>query len=66
VNELDEYKDVFATMNTSVMFPKKYSFNSYSELIEKYASMNTSYDILGVVLYNVVTGQRAKIRNPVY
>jgi hypothetical protein len=29
VNEVDEYKDVFATMNTSVMFPKKYSFNSF-------------------------------------
>jgi len=28
--------------------------------------MNTPYDVLGVVLYNVVTGQRAKIRNPVY
>jgi hypothetical protein len=66
VNEVDEYKDVFATMNTSVMFPKKYSFNSYSELIEKYASMNTSYDILGVVIYNKLTGERAKIRNPVY
>jgi hypothetical protein len=28
--------------------------------------MNTSYDKVGVVLYNTVTGERAKIRNPVY
>ena len=28
--------------------------------------MNTSYDVLGVVLRNTVTGERAKIRNPVY
>jgi len=66
VNEIDHYKDIFASMNTSIMFPKKYSFNNYSELIEKYASMNTSYDIVGVVIYNKLTGERAKIRNPVY
>jgi hypothetical protein len=28
--------------------------------------MNTQYDILGVVLYNTRTGERSKIRNPVY
>jgi hypothetical protein len=28
--------------------------------------MNTSYDILGVVIYNNQTGERTKIRNPVY
>jgi hypothetical protein len=52
--------------NSSIKFPEIYSFENYSELIEKYASMNTSYNILGVVLYNYVTGERCKIRNPVY
>ena len=51
---------------TTIRFPKIYDWNTYSELIEKYASMNTSYDILGVVLYNNETGERSKIRNPVY
>jgi hypothetical protein len=49
-----------------IEFPKSYEFNSYTELIDKYASMNTPYDILGVVLKNTETGERAKIRNPVY
>ena len=28
--------------------------------------MNTSYDIVGVVIHNKITGERIKIRNPVY
>lgn len=51
---------------STIKFPKIYEFNNYTELIEKYASMNTPYDIVGVVLYNSVTGERSKIRNPVY
>jgi len=51
---------------TTIKFPELYKFNNYNELIEKYASMNTSYDCLGVVLYNNKTGERTKIRNPVY
>jgi hypothetical protein len=67
VNVLDyrEYMDYFNVTN-SVKFPQEYKFEKYSELVEKYGSMNTSYDIVGVVLYNNVTGERAKIRNPVY
>ena len=60
------FKQCFEQTNTTIQFPKIYSFDSYSELIEKYGSMNTSYDILGVVLHNKLTGERAKIRNPVY
>jgi hypothetical protein len=51
---------------TSVKFPKVYQFNKYSELIDKFGSMNTSYDIVGVVIYNKNNGERTKIRNPVY
>jgi len=51
---------------TTIKFPKIYEWNSYSDLIEKYGSMNTSYDIVGVVVYNTLTGERMKIRNPVY
>ena len=66
VNNSQDFRDVFHALNTSIRFPEIYKFDNYSELIKKYGSMNTSYDILGVVLYNRNTGERAKIRNPVY
>lgn len=61
-----EFKNYFKSINTTVKFPQVYQFEKYSELIEKYASMNTSYNIVGVVLHNKHTGERSKIRNPVY
>lgn len=62
---LDTVKN-FDWHGASIYFPQRYHFEKYASLIEKYASMNTSYDILGVVLRNTLTGERAKIRNPVY
>jgi hypothetical protein len=52
--------------NANISFPQVYSWESYTDLIKKYASMNTPYTILGVVIVNVLTGERTKIRNPVY
>lgn len=52
--------------NTYVQYPKRYPFINYTQLIQKYASMNTSYDIMGVVIHNRSTGERMKLRNPVY
>lgn len=52
--------------NTTIKVPEVYNWTTYADLIDKYASMNTSYDILGVVIYNNETGERTKIRNPVY
>ena len=51
---------------SSVKFPEKYEFTSYSELIDKFASANTPYNIMGVVIKNIHTGERTKIRNPIY
>ena len=62
--DLQESTDYWLT--TTIKFPEVYEFSEYSELIDKYASMNTSYDKLGVILYNKKTGHRTKIRNPVY
>lgn len=56
----------FNWFNANIKFPVIYEWNAYSDLIETYASMNTSYDVLGVVIYNTKTGCRTKIRNPVY
>ena len=53
-------------MNADIKFPETYYLDSYTELINQYASMNSMYYILGFVLYNTVTGERSKIRNPVY
>jgi hypothetical protein len=58
-------KDYFPS-NVAIQFPEIYKFDNYSDLIEKYASMNTSYNLVGVMLHNRITGERAKIRNPVY
>jgi hypothetical protein len=52
--------------NTTVKMPTTYNFSTYTDIILKYASMSTSYDILGVTIYNNNTGERTKIRNPVY
>lgn len=64
--DAQEFKDFFNSVNSTIMFPKIYQFEKYTDLIEKYASMNTAYDIVGVILFNTFTGERSKIRNPVY
>ena len=53
-------------LQTSVRFPEVYEFTTYSELIEKFASANTPYNIMGIVIKNMITNERAKIRNPIY
>lgn len=62
-----EYANFFQVIiNSNVKFPQIYNCNNYSDIIDKYGSMNTSYDIVGAVIYNSSTGERTKIRNPVY
>jgi hypothetical protein len=61
-----EYRKFFSEIGTTIKFPQIYDFKKYSELIEKYGSMNTSYNVVGVVIHNKNTGERTKIRNPVY
>lgn len=51
---------------THIRFPERYKFTTYAELIEKFASPNTPYNILGIVIKNINTGERIKIRNPIY
>ncbi|MFY7728244.1 MAG: hypothetical protein ACOVRN_01875, partial [Flavobacterium sp.] len=64
---VDEYQHYFHNeLLSTVQFPQQYSCQSYTELIETYGSMNTPYNIVGAMMYNPATGERAKIRNPVY
>uniref|UniRef100_A0A6C0HDM6 T4 RNA ligase 1-like N-terminal domain-containing protein n=1 Tax=viral metagenome TaxID=1070528 RepID=A0A6C0HDM6_9ZZZZ len=52
---------------TSIKFPQIYeNWSVYDDLKSQYSSMNTSYEILGVVVRNKQTGVRTKLRNPVY
>jgi hypothetical protein len=64
--DLNIVKNVGQWYTTTIKFPKIYDFIEYEDLKNEYASMNTSYEILGVVIKNKDTGERCKIRNPVY
>lgn len=66
VEDLEYVKNSNHFDNTLVCFPEKYDCETYSELIEKYASMNSPYNIVGFVLYNRTNGVRTKVRNPAY
>lgn len=61
-----EYQNYFSELGSTVKFPVIYQFYKYTELIDKYGSMNTPYKIVGVIIHNKLTGERTKIRNPVY
>jgi len=65
-SDIDEVRKNGLWNITKVEFPIKYEFATYTELIEKFASPNTPYDILGIVIKNTSTGERTKIRNPIY
>ena len=55
------------TINTEVIkFPTRYNLATYAEIVDKFASPYTPYNIMGVVIRNNETGERMKIRNPNY
>jgi hypothetical protein len=52
-------------------FPQIYRCNEYSDIefndnLDKYLNIPNYYNVVGVVLYNVTTNERTKIRNPAY
>jgi hypothetical protein len=58
--------NIFGFENSTVQLPEIYDYEKYQDLIDKYASNNSSYDALGIVFKNILTGERTKKRNPVY
>ena len=62
----DYEKEEWKMSGINIKFPERYEFSSYTELIEKFASGNTPYNILGVIVKNTITGERTKFRNPIY
>jgi len=73
VNTEDNSVNVFPTnlqgcfwQTTTIRFPQIYEFTSYEDLKTRFASMNTPYDIMGLVIKNKINKERCKLRNPVY
>ena len=64
--DINEVKKYGYWSLTTIKFPEIYNFTKYSDLIDKFASPNTSYNIMGVIIKNIETGERTKIRNPVF
>jgi hypothetical protein len=52
-------------LESNLLMPNRDKFNSYKELKERYASMNTPYEIVGIMIYSE-NGDRTKFRNPNY
>lgn len=51
---------------TTIRFPETYEFTTYTELLQKFASPNTPYNVMGVVIKHGLTNERSKMRNPIY
>ena len=49
-----------------ISFPLQYECSTYDEVVETYGSGNTPYHVLGAIIKNVETGERCKVRNPIY
>ena len=62
INEVKKY-DWDGVM---IHFPESIPFTCYEQLKAEYASGNTRYYVKGVVIKNTQTGERTKIRNPIY
>jgi len=75
VNEIDGTMKVFPQgrgtktelfLGTGVLFPEIYTWGSYEDLKLQFASSNTPYNVVGIIIKDLITGQRTKLRNPVY
>jgi hypothetical protein len=66
VSEIDREDQILIMEKTMVCFAGRFSFDSYDELRSKWASDNTDYKTMGIVIKNIETGERTKMRNPNY
>ncbi len=66
IHSLDRIKNLGLWSATGIKFPEQYIGYTYEQLIEKFASHNTPYNVVGFMLKNLETGVRCKVRNPVY
>ena len=66
VAEISREEQIDMLKGTTVCFAERFDFDCYEELREKWASGNTDYKIMGIILKNFFTGERSKLRNPNY
>jgi hypothetical protein len=67
VNLIDKYVYWMLNLNSSqVQLNDIYETQQYDLLTQKYASNDTQYNVLGFIVYNKLTGERMKVRNPKY
>jgi hypothetical protein len=67
IHDMKNVKEQGMWASTNIKFPQVYeNWSKYSDLIENYASMNTPYNVVGVIIRKCTTNERCKIRNPVY
>jgi len=62
----NEYENWMNIMNSSIRFPKRIPLDSYKEIHEKKCSLDSTYDIPGVMFFNRETGERACMENEAY
>jgi len=64
--EVYEEWDIFANIRGIIEFPTRFRENSYTELISKYCSIQSSYNRVGIMATDLMTGERCAISNPAY
>ena len=52
--------------NINIEYPEEFNISTRQEIIDRFASPYTNYDIMGVNLFNNITGERTKFRNPCF
>uniref|UniRef100_A0A6C0DPQ7 Uncharacterized protein n=1 Tax=viral metagenome TaxID=1070528 RepID=A0A6C0DPQ7_9ZZZZ len=57
---------MFSDIQGVILFPKRYKFNTYDEIVEKMGVLRSKIDSAGIVLTNSLSGERTTIRNKSY
>ena len=58
--------DCFTNLTGLIDFPGQYQGFSYNDLIDKFASIHSDHNHMGVMITNMISGHRCSIKNPVY
>ena len=62
-----DIQDIIDFSQTTLKLPQIFTeWTTYLELIDKYASSYTEYNVQGIIFKNIENGMRTKVRNPNY
>ena len=65
INVYEEW-ECFNGINKAFEFPRRFTEQSYEALEQKYCSVNSQYNKVGLMFTNMKTGMRASLENPTY